>query len=88
MLPCFAENFMEANQSKFKCIVFSKTSHLYDIKISESVTLESVKCAKIIGVEVDSRLSFSKRVAGPCQKAGRHIMLCPDFLKLLMCQQS
>ena len=52
---------------------FSKTSHLYNIKMSESVTLESVKCAKILGVEVDSRLSFSAHVAGLCKKAGRHI---------------
>ncbi len=41
----FTENFMEANPSKFKFMVFSKTSHIYDIKI--------------IGVEVDSRPSFN-----------------------------
>ena len=51
--------------------VFSKTSHL--LKTNETVTLESVKYAKILGVEVDSRLRFSEHVAGPCKKAGRHI---------------
>ncbi len=54
-------------------MVFSKTSHLYDIKISESVTIEFVKCAKILAVEVGSRLTFSGHVAGLCKKAGRHI---------------
>ncbi len=51
--------------------VFSKTSHL--LKTNETVTLESVKCANILGVEVDSRLSFSEHVDGLCKKAGRHI---------------
>ena len=70
MLPWFTENVMEANPSKFKVMFFSKTSHLYDIEISESVTLESAKGAKILGVEVDSRLSFSEHAAGRCTRLG------------------
>ncbi len=49
-----------------------KTRHLYDIKISEHVTLESVKSVKMLGVKVDSRLSFSEHIAGLCIQAGRH----------------
>ncbi len=71
MLPWFTEMFMEANPSKFKFVVFSKTSHIYDIKISERVTLESVKCVKILGVQVDS-LAFSEHT-GLWKKAGMHI---------------
>ena len=54
---------------------FSKPSHLYDIKISESATLESLetKNFKILGVEVDRCPSFSEHVAGLCKNAGRHI---------------
>ncbi len=44
MLPWFTKKFMEANQSKFKFIVVNTTSHLYDIKMNECVTLKSVKC--------------------------------------------
>ncbi len=49
MLPWFTEKFMYANPSKFNFMFFfyNKTTHLYDITISESVTLEYVKCAKI-----------------------------------------
>ncbi len=45
MLPWFTENFMQANPStgKFKFMVFSKISQLYDFKRSESVTPMSVR---------------------------------------------
>ncbi len=79
MLPWFTENFMEANPSKYKFMVFSKTSHLYDIKIGESVTLESAKCTKILYHRSGSRQS---------PELGDILMLCPECLKLLMCQQS
>ena len=54
-------------------MVFSKTSHQYDINISGRITLASVKCVNILGVQVDSRLRFSEHIAGLCKKAGRHI---------------
>ncbi len=40
----------------------SKTSHLCDIRTSEGETLESVKCAKKLLVEVDIRPSFIENI--------------------------
>ncbi len=53
---------------------FGKTSHLYDNKISEHVSLESVKRVKILRVQVDNRLIFSGHIAiaGLFKKAGKH----------------
>ena len=36
---------------------------------------------KDLGVEVDSRLSFSEHIAGLCKKAGRHINALSRFSK-------
>ncbi len=69
VLLCFTEHFMETTRLSLN-LCFSKTSHLYDIKISAHVTLESVKCVKILGVQVD-RLSFIEHIAGLCKQVGQ-----------------
>ncbi len=67
----FDENGMKVNTDKYQGIVFGVKP---DRPMSFTVKGITVKCkdeVKLLGVYIDSRLTFSKQISFICQKANR-----------------
>ncbi len=67
----FDENGMKANTDKYQGIVFGVKP---DRPISFTVKRITVECkdeVKLLGVYIDSRLTFSEQISFICQKAGQ-----------------
>ncbi len=58
MINMFSDNLMQANPSKFQCILFGSTEK-ESLQLSESITLDVVGCVKLLGVDIDKKLSAS-----------------------------
>ncbi len=42
------------------------------LQFSESITLDVVDCVKLLGVDIDKKLTFSSHIGRICKKAGKH----------------
>ncbi len=42
------------------------------LQLSESITLGIVDCVKLLGIDIDKKLTFSSHIARICKKAGKH----------------
>lgn len=72
MLDWFQDNSLKANPSKFQLVVFD---HEKDDRtfIVNGVTIHSTPTVKLLGIQIDNSLLFSKHVSDLCLKAGRKI---------------
>jgi len=68
----FGNNFMKANPSKFQSIWFSKDDLSLNFEVADS-TIKSEKVVKLLGIQLDSKLSFTQHVTTICKKAARQI---------------
>ena len=68
----FHDNYMKANPSKFQAICFSKDNVSLDIIIADN-TIKTERVVKLLGVELDDRLSFTQHVTSICKKAARQV---------------
>ena len=68
----FHDNYMKANPSKFQAICFSKSNLSMDIKIAQN-TIKTEHNVKLLGVELDNKLSFIPHVTQICKKAARQV---------------
>lgn len=76
-----ATNEMEANPSKFQAM-FSDPSP--DISVSfKDVTIHNQTCVKLLGVNIDHKLSFNKHISDLCHKAARQINVLQRFKRIL-----
>ena len=69
----FADNGLQANPDKYQAIVFGGKNDLpnkFSIKGSDVNCMETVK---LLGIEIDNKLLFSKHVSSLCAKASRQI---------------
>ncbi len=65
------ENRMKANMDKYQGIMFGvKPDHpmLFTVK---GITVECKDEVKLVGVYIDSQLTFPKQISAICQKAGQ-----------------
>ncbi len=75
---------MQANPSKFQCILIG-SKEKENLQLSESITLDVVDSVKLLGVDIDKKLTFSSHKAHICKKPGLvNIAMfrggCPMFL--------
>lgn len=73
MIDWFDINHMKANLSKFQYIVFRNSPKPDEIELLNvnNVIIEAQSYVKLLGVNVDSKLNFSKHISELCVKAGR-----------------
>ena len=75
MLSWFGNNFMKANPNKFQYIIFDRSiknddDHVINIG---SEQIPSNKCVKLLGVNIDNKLTFNDHISDLCCKAGRKL---------------
>ena len=68
----FSKNYMKANPSKFQAICFSKDDNSFDLDICD-FSIKTEKCVKLLGIELDNKLSFTQHVTNVCKKAARQV---------------
>ena len=66
----FSDNQMQGNSGK--CHLILSTSEPAQIQIGESL-IESTNCEKLLGVKIDSKLSFDKHIKTICKKASNKL---------------
>ena len=70
ILSWFEDNSMKANPDKYHLLLSGPNSD--DITIGNK-TISSSKCEKLLGVKIDSKLSFNELIEDLCKKASRKL---------------
>ena len=83
-LDWFAANGMQANPGKFQFMVVS-TKHVgsQTLSLGTDTVIKSDDCVKVLGVRLDSRLSFSEHVSVSCGKAAKQLNALARVSKFL-----
>ena len=68
----FKLNEMIVNPEKFQAIVVNKMKDSYPLNIND-LTINSENSVKLLGIEIDNRLSFEKHVSTLCNKASNQL---------------
>ena len=66
---------MIVNPDKFQAIVVKKNCRMkdsYALNINKQ-TINSENCVKLLGIEIDNKLSFDKHISNPCKKASNQL---------------
>ena len=67
-------NLLAANPSKFQMLIMGEHNSNLPISISvENVTISSVETVELLGISIDSKLSFSGHISSLCRKAGYRV---------------
>ena len=72
MISWFENNNLQANPNKFQLIVFEEANKERSLAI-HGADLQSSSSVKLLGVQIDQSLVFTKRISHLCIKAGRKI---------------
>ena len=72
VLDWFKCNSMVANPSKFQ-LIFLGTCNVQRSLCVENIIIESVDCVKLIGVKIDSKLTFMPHVTELCKKSNQKL---------------
>ncbi len=72
---------MQSNPTKFQSMFLGKTPSC-DIQV-ENVTIQPTGLIKLLGVSLDSQLSFSSHISDICKKAGRNLNAVKRIAKAL-----
>ena len=81
-LKWFDDNFMIANPTKFQAMLLGPD----DIEIKINVhgkTIEMQHSVKLLGIQIDNKLTFNHHVSNVCKKAGNQINIMKRLGKLL-----
>ena len=84
-LKWFADTQMQANPNKFQGIIFSRNviaSKDYVLSVSEK-DVECSKNVKLLGVDIDNKLTFTTHVQNICKKASRQVNVLSRMKYLL-----
>ena len=73
MVTWFNDNFLQANPEKFQFIMFNDLNNDCVLSINNSVKLVKQEQVKLLGVTIDSKLTFTDHINGLCIKAGKHL---------------
>ncbi len=88
MINWFSDNLMQANPSKFQCILFGSREK-ETLELSESIALDVVDRVKLFGVDIDKKLTFSSHIASNiciCKVAGEHCYVLRRLSNVLTCE--
>ena len=62
-------NFLLLNINKSQYIIFSNKNKIYHSPVKlDNISIQKATCVKVLGVEVDEKLNFSKHVSKTCSK--------------------
>ncbi len=59
---------MQTNPAKFQCIFFGSKDKK-PLQLSENIVFRVVDCVKLLGVDIDSNLSFNSNITRICDNA-------------------
>ena len=82
MLTWFQSNYLQANPDKFQFILYNSDDK-YMLTINKNVKLESLDYVKLLGVTVDTKLTFTRHVDELCSKAGKKINMLRRLANVL-----
>ena len=84
LLNWFNSNLMQANPNKFHYILFNRNNanEINSICVTNMI-LESKSDVKLLGVHIDSKLSFDLHVSEICKRAGRKLNVLGRLSKTL-----
>ena len=75
-LRWYKQNGMEANPNKFQFLIsspYTAENMELKLKIDENITLAPEPFVKLLGIYIDSRLTFTDHVSSCCNKAARQL---------------
>ena len=81
-LRWFNDNFMKANPSKFQALFLNKAGNMLDFTVNGNV-VRSEASVKLLGVVIDSKLSFKNHISVICKKAARQVNVLLRLSKYL-----
>ena len=84
-LEWFKDNHMQANPTKFQGIIFSRKDIAEDEYLL-STSENEIQCSKhvrLLGIDIDSKLSFASHIQNICKKAGRQINILSRMRNVL-----
>ena len=80
----FQENHMKVNVSKFQSIILKLKGAICDVEFHVSGhSLKPVSSVKLLGVQIDERLSFDDHISTLCTKASHQISALRRIVKYL-----
>ena len=79
----FRNNGMQANPTKFQCIISHKSHRVYSPLYIDSAALVPEETVKLLGVTFDVKLTFEQHVNDICKKASRDLNILKRFSKIL-----
>lgn len=71
-LDWFNFNFMKANPSKFQSMCISRIYRDLEINVN-GTSIKSTNSVKLLGVQIDNKLSFNEHVSLLCKKVGKQL---------------
>ena len=71
LLEWFKTNGLKANPDKFQ-LILNETDEKYFIEIG-NIKIFNKKCKKLLGINIDNKLSFDEHVTGLCRKASQKL---------------
>ena len=83
MTEWFCANGLKANPDKYQAIVFGSNSTSVETITIKSCKITCTNSAKLLGIHIDSELSFNEQVRNVCKKASRQINVIMRLSKLL-----
>ena len=83
MVTWFNDNFLQANPEKFQFIMFNDLNNDCILSINNSVKLVKQEQVKLLGVTIDSKLTFTDHINGLCIKAGKHLNMLKRLSNML-----
>ena len=85
-LRWYKQNGMEANPNKFQFLIsspYTAENMELKLKIDENITLAPEPFVKLLGIYIDSRLTFTDHVSSCCNKAARQLNALSRISKYL-----
>ena len=80
----FQENHMKVNVSKFQSIILKSKGAISDVEFHVSGhSLKPVSSVKLLGVQIDERLTFDDHISALCAKASHQINALRRIVKYL-----
>ena len=88
ILSWFRSNLLAANPAKFQMLVMGENNSNLPITIYiENFSISSTETVELLGISIDSKLSFSNHISVICRKAGNRVRNLNRFRSLLMKKQ-
>ena len=75
LMEWFRKNSLAANPAKFQTMLL-KSNSIKDIQLNvtvENISLPSSETMKVLGIDIDDRLTFDSHISNMCIKAGRQL---------------